>query len=454
MQHLRGVEHPELVTKPPATDASGSRPRVTEGVYTLEGRPAAKLDSARTVLRRVPGARAAYESYSLASTELRLALRGSLSARRARRDVDARDRFKRHAVRTIAAPLVDASPDALSLKRLFEVRGLDVRIAARHIYLPPQPRLRSLLGGKSAPYPADAALAIPMAALARSESLPPTEDWLQHLLAADTQRGQRAGPRIYDMVFLGSERQVPGFVLQHPGEVPEAGEPASLDLARLNSPPSGMLVEDVLDGKTTRALHLGRERMFGSRRYPYQSIPTTGRPGRRDSVSRWRKISSMLAESGLDVAERLVLDVGCNAGMMLAAALADGASWGVGWDLPVISQRAEALLLALGYSRFDLIGRALSERYELGQDLPPHVSPLLNDSLVLYLAIREHIGFVADLAELPWRALVYEGGATESAAGLEEALAPLRQRTTFRVASAVDFREGEGLARPLAVLIR
>ena len=64
----------------------------------------------------------------------------------------------------------------------------------------------------------------------------------------------------------------------------------------------------------------------------------------------------MLAESGLAVSERLVLDVGCNAGMMLAAALADGASWGVGWDLPEVSQRAEALLLALGYSRFDLIG--------------------------------------------------------------------------------------------------
>jgi hypothetical protein len=162
----------------------------------------------------------------------------------------------------------------------------------------------------------------------------------------------------------------------------------------------------------------------------------------------------MLAENGLSVSERLVLDVGCNAGMMLAAALADGASWGMGWDLPDISQRAEALLLALGYSRFDLFGRALSQRSELGPDLPPHLRPLMNDSLVLYLAIRDHIGFVADLGELPWRALVYEGGETESAARLEEALAPLRQRTTFRVASAVDFRDGEGLARPLAVLLR
>jgi hypothetical protein len=441
------------MTKPPASDASRS-PRVSEGVYTLEGRPAAKLDSARTVLRRVPGARAAYETYSLASTELRLALRGSLSARRVRRDVDARDRFKRQAVRTIDSPLIDASPDAQSLKRLFEVRGLDVQTTERHIYLPPQPRLTALLGGTAASYPADAALAIPMAALGKSNSLPPNEDWLQHLLAADTLRGQRPGPRIYDMVFLGTERQVPGFVLQHPGEASAEGGAPTLNLDRLNSPPSEMLVEDVLDGKATSALHFGRERMFGNRRYLYQSIPTTGHPGRRDSARRWRKISSMLAASGLGVSERLVLDVGCNAGMMLAAALADGASWGVGWDLPDISERAEELLLALGYSRFDLIGGMLSPRYELEPDLPPHVRPLLSESLVLYLAIRHHVGFVADLGALPWRALVYEGGETESVARLEEALAPLRQSTDFRVASAVDFRDGEGLARPLAVLIR
>jgi hypothetical protein len=440
------------MSKPSATDAPG--PPISEGVYTLEGRPAAKLDSARTVLRRVPGARAAYETYSLASTELRLALRGSLAARRVHRDTDARDRFKRQAVRTIASPLVDASPDARSLKHLLEVRGFDVRIAERHIYLPPQPGLRILLGGTSAIYPADAALAIPIATLARSESLPPTEDWLQHLLAADTLRGQRPGARIYDMVFLGSARQVPGFVLQQAGRMLEGAAAPALNLDRLNLPPSEMLVEDVLAGKTTRALHLGRERTFGNRRYLYQSIPTTGHPGRRDSARRWRKISSMLAESGIGVPERLILDVGCNAGMMLAAALADGASWGVGWDLPNISERAEALLYTLGYSRFDLIGGTLSPQYELAPDLPQHVRPLLQESLVLYLAIRHHVGFVADLGELPWRALVYEGGETESVARLEEALAPLRERTEFRVASAIDFRDGEGLARPLAVLIR
>lgn len=442
------------MSKPSATDAPGSPPAISEGVYTLEGRPAAKLDSARTVLRRVPGARAAFETYSQASTELRLALRGSLSARRVPRDTSARDRFKRQAVRTIASPLIDASPDAQALKRLFEVRGFDVRITERHIYLPPQPRLRALLGGPSASYPADAALAIPIAALARSESLPPTEDWLEHLVAADTLRGQRAGARIYDMVFLGSERQVPGFVLQHAGEVLDGAPAPARNLDRLNLPPSEMLVEDVLEGKATRALRFRRDRAFRARRDLDRSAPAAAQPGRTDSARRWRKITSMLAESGLEVSERLVLDVGCNAGMMLAAALADGAAWGVGWDLPDISQRTEALLLTLGYSRFDIIGGTLSPQYELAPDLPPHVRPLLNDSVVLYLAIRHDVGFVADLASLPWRALVYEGAETESVTRLEETLGPLRKSADFTIASAVDFQDGEGLTRPLAVLLR
>jgi hypothetical protein len=442
------------MSKPPATDARDSGPATSEGVYTLEGRPAAKLDSARTVLRRVPGARAAYETYSLASTELRLALRGPLSGRRARHDSDARDRFKRQAVRTIASPLIDASPDARSLRRLFEVRGFDVRIAERHIYLAPQPSLRALLGGPSASYPADAALAIPIAAFARSESLPPNEDWLEHLLAADTLRAQRPGSRIYDLVFLGSERQVPGFVLQHAGKILEETAEPALNLDRLNSPPSEMLVEDVLEGKAVRALHFGRQHAFGTRRNLEQSPLSAGHPGLADSARRWRKISSMLAGSGVEIAERVVLDVGCSAGMMLAAALADGASWGVGWDLPDISERAEALLLSLGYSRFDLVGATLSPQYELGPDLPPHVRPLLNDSVVLYLAVRDQVGFVADLGTLPWRALVYEGAETESVTGLERTLGSLRRSTAFTVASAVDFQDGEGLTRPLAVLVR
>ena len=40
----------------------------------------------------------------------------------------------------------------------------------------------------------------------------------------------------------------------------------------------------------------------------------------------------MLARADDSLRMKVVLDVGCNAGMMLAAALSDGALWGLGWD--------------------------------------------------------------------------------------------------------------------------
>jgi hypothetical protein len=139
---------------------------------------------------------------------------------------------------------------------------------------------------------------------------------------------------------------------------------------------------------------------------------------------------------------------------MLACSLADGAAWGLGWDLPEVSERAGALLGALGFTRLELIGAGLSPDYELARSIPQHLHPQLEGSIVLYLAIRHHAGFVADLAALPWRALVYEGGESESVERLHEILAPLREQTDFEIASAVDFRDGEGQARPLALLVR
>lgn len=450
------AEHPSLMSKPPAINPSAPSPEASEGVYTLDGRPAARLQSARTVLRRVPGARAAHETYAQATTEIRLALRGSLSARRIRRDTDARERFSHQAVKTIACQLVDDSPDARSFRNLLEAQGLHAQSVGGHIYLAPQPGLRGMLGGPSAPYPEDAALAIPIASLAGSGSVQANEHWFQRMLQANKPRGDGAEPRVYDLVALGSERQIPGFVLRHlpDGQTLLTDGTPVLSRASLSSPPGEKLIEDVLDGDATRTLHFGAEHIVGDGRYLHQSVPTAGRPGRRNTARRWRKISSMLADDGLSVSHRLVLDVECNAGMMLAAALADGAAWGIGWDLPEVSAHAEALLLALGYTRFDLIAGTLNPRHELGSEIPRHLNPLLDGSIVLYLGRRPHTGLVAGLGSIPWRALVYEGGETESVATLEEALAPLRETTEFRVASAVDLRDGEGLARPLVILIR
>jgi hypothetical protein len=49
----------------------------------------------------------------------------------------------------------------------------------------------------------------------------------------------------------------------------------------------------------------------------------------------------------------------------------------------------------------------------------------LDESVVLYLAVREHIGLLDQLAQRRWRALVYEGHQGERLAELEDHLGPL-----------------------------
>jgi hypothetical protein len=230
--------------------------------------------------------------------------------------------------------------------------------------------------------------------------------------------------------------------------------PGGLALERYEIADPRAEADRLLNPDTRKRLHFGREYKLRGGRYLYQSIPLLGQSGRRDTARRWQRIESALGRAGVSVKDRLVLDVGCNAGMMLASALAGGAAFGLGWDMPEVAQLGDRVLHALGFTRFELFGADLGEAYRLGDDVPAHVAPLLSGSVVLYLAIRHHVGFVGDLADLPWKAMVYEGGEEETAAGLEETLAPLRARTEFRLVEAVDYRDGEGRPRPLAILVR
>ena len=226
---------------------------------------------------------------------------------------------------------------------------------------------------------------------------------------------------------------------------------AAFELLSVDDPSSA--VRYVLDDRARADLHFGTELSLRGGRYLYQSVPVASELGRRDSARRWRMIRGMLADAGIDSAAT-VLDVGCNAGMMLAGALADGAQWGFGWDLPSVATQARSLLLALGFTRFDIVGAELKRDYPLMADIPARVRPELDDAVVLYLAVRHHIDFLSELGRMPWRALVYEGGETESSATIEQSLAGLRALCDFEVASVVDFRDAETRARPLAVVVR
>ena len=487
----------ERVAKSRHESGSTTPPEPTKGAYALSAPTTGRLSAIRARLRDVPGARATYRAGHRVVVELRLAVRGRISARRVRQDTEGRQRFTRQAERMIPWPAVDASMSVETLRHRLEADGLEVRSDQRFLYLPPQTGLREVIGETLWVYPPDAALAIPQKPLYAPAETADFEITFRHLLAANVLYSHGDGARVYDIIRLGEQRQIPGFIVSHTahgqnasqtdeekdalvtrlitaGQIDplidsEYGRPADVmssptsphgdagllsDLGRLSSPPSEFLVQRLLDEQAISTLHFGRERLVGGNRYLYQSIPTTGQAGRRDSARRWKKISSMLADNELSVSNRLVLDVGCNAGMMLAAALTDGAAWGLGWDLPRVCEQAKTLLLGLGYTRFDLVGTTLDPSYRLEPNVPEHLLSRLDGSIVLYLAIRHHAGFVADLGAIPWQAMVYEGGETESVARLEEALAPLRQTADFTIASAMDFRDGEGLARPLAILIR
>ncbi len=211
---------------------------------------------------------------------------------------------------------------------------------------------------------------------------------------------------------------------------------------------------DVLDQAARGDLHFGRELSTRGGRYLYQSVPAVSAFGRRDSARRWHLIRDMLVDAGVDVSDRVVLDIGCNAGMMLAGALSDGARWGLGWDLPSVVSHARALLLTLGFTRFDLTAATLSRDYRLAADVPPSLHQDLDEAIVLYLAIRHHVGFLSDLARMPWKALVYEGGETEQAATIDRSLAELRSLCAFETATVRNYRGGETRLRPIAVLLR
>jgi hypothetical protein len=203
----------------------------------------------------------------------------------------------------------------------------------------------------------------------------------------------------------------------------------------------------------TSDFHFGRGRLLRGSRYLYQSVPGTRTTGKRDVSARSRWLAAALGDAGLGLHQRVVLDVGCNSGMMLQAALAAGARWGLGWDRPAVVRHAEPLLLSLGASRFHLYGAELHPSYRLEDDIPSRLRPALEEAIVLYLSVRQHVGLLDSLRRIPWRALVYEGHQGESLDALPGLLGPLLRDGVGCVSTSLA-ADGDSAPRPLALLVR
>jgi hypothetical protein len=189
-------------------------------------------------------------------------------------------------------------------------------------------------------------------------------------------------------------------------------------------------------------------------RYLYQSIPGLPVHAKRRVEGRARLLAALMAEVSVSVAGRLVLDVGCNLGMMMAQYLAAGARWCHGWDLPAITRHTERLLLGVGCTRFSTTGAELSADRRLEADVPPALIPHLEGCVVSYLAIRGHVGWLRSLSHLPWAFLVYEGHKGEDEARLRAELAALRRLVAFEPGPIRPYRDPGSRPRLMTILRR
>jgi hypothetical protein len=216
--------------------------------------------------------------------------------------------------------------------------------------------------------------------------------------------------------------------------------------------PQGANALGAMVQRHSHSLHFGRGRPFRSRSYLYQSIPGQT-VGKRDVSERWRFIEAELRRGDIMVRDRLLLDVGCNAGMMLHMGLAAGAKWGFGWDLPAVTRGAEKLLLAAGAGRFTLTPAVLDESYDLAADVPERFAGELNECVILYLSVVNNLGIMRSLSRIPWRALVFEGHQGQDAQAAVDALLA-RFGNNVEVTSSTRRSDGDSKARPILILTR
>jgi hypothetical protein len=204
--------------------------------------------------------------------------------------------------------------------------------------------------------------------------------------------------------------------------------------------------------KATGTLHFGGARLFRERLL-YQSIPGVSSSGKRQMQTRWTLFTERLDRLGIRCQGRLVLDVGCNSGMIVHAALSEGALFGLGWDRPPIAEIASELLTSLGATRFSITGASLSSEYPLTADISARLKPHLPNAVIFYLAMHQHVGVIEAVVKMPWKALVHEGHQGET---MEEFLKVSEgfTRSGARIADQFWVADGDSQPRPGAILLR
>ncbi len=206
--------------------------------------------------------------------------------------------------------------------------------------------------------------------------------------------------------------------------------------------------------EASAASHFGEETVLRGGRYLYQSVPGVSLPGKRSVEDRMVVLRRLLEEAGVSVKDRLVLDVGCNIGMMMAQYLKLGARWCHGWDRARVTPHTERMLLALGCTRFSTTGGDISSDQPMEENVPAFLRPALEGCAVSYLAVRGHIGWLDALARLPWAFMIYEGHEGETREDFDEHMSEFRRMADFKVGALSFYTDGDSDRRPVAILVR
>jgi len=175
-------------------------------------------------------------------------------------------------------------------------------------------------------------------------------------------------------------------------------------------------------------------------------------PSRRRIEDRIGPLHEVLKSAGVSVERRLVLDFGCNIGMMMGQYLRLGARWAHGWDRPYVTPHTEKLLLSLGCTRFSTSGADITPAYDLVPDIPSFLRSGLDGCAVSYLAIRGHIGWLKSLDNIPWGFLIYEGHEGETREDFERFLHEFRKTNRFEIGAQAEYEDGDSEPRTLAIL--
>ncbi|HEY6230098.1 MAG TPA: hypothetical protein VIW64_02430 [Pyrinomonadaceae bacterium] len=200
--------------------------------------------------------------------------------------------------------------------------------------------------------------------------------------------------------------------------------------------------------------HFGDTNALRGGRYLYQTVPGLKLPAKRNVANRMKTLTRMFEQAGVSIAERLVLDVGCNIGMMMSEYLRLGAKWCHGWDRATTVPHTERMLLALGCTRFSTTGADITRSHVLTNDLPPNAASSLQGCVISYLAVRGHLDWLESLGQVPWSFMIYEGHEGETADDFESHLADFRKLTSFELGPVSTYVDGDSEERIVAILLK